>query len=128
MEKIRKKTNGRRGITNSRSELKIERNILYMKIYNNTKIIKRFMNHLEDEFIYDLGIEIRNGIEKATGESIPDWSYAFQIISDISEGYLFDTLDREKYFNLIGHINNDLTYYQIEEIVNQAAKHLEYVS
>lgn len=79
------------------------------------------MNHLADEFIYDLSVQIRNGIEKATGESISDFSYAFQIISDISEGFLFDTLDKEQYFILIGHLGNDLTFYQVEEIVNQAA-------
>jgi len=93
------------------------------------KIVKKLMDGIIEEQIYDLSVEICNGLEIATGKDIPDWSGAFQTISDISEGYLFDMLDKEKYFNLLGQVSSGgLTFYKIEEIISQAAERLGYAS
>lgn len=92
------------------------------------KIVNRLMIDIAEEQIFDLSVEICNLLEKATEESISQWSGAFQTITDIAEGYLLDTLDKEKYFNLIGQVTADISFYEIEEIISRAAEHLGYVS
>lgn len=89
------------------------------------KIVNRLMNNLADEQIYDLAVEIRIGIEKITSESILEWGGAFQIISDIAEAYLTDTLDWNNFY--LSDIHADLTDIQVEEIIRQAIECLGYV-
>lgn len=122
----------------SRSKFQTKGETYIMKIeISNSKMktpigvktsLEQMMEYLVDEQIYNLGVEICKGLEQATGERIPDWSGAFQTISDIAEGYLFNTLDKEIYFNLLGQTSNSLSYYQLDEIISQAAERLGYVS
>lgn len=89
--------------------------------------LNRLMEDMVDDLIYELGYEIKKGIEETTGESISDFSYAFDIIADISEGFLFGK-NKDKYFSLMAHIRNGLDFYRIEEIVNKSAERLGYAS
>ena len=97
--------------------MNIDINNSIIKIPSSIEIdVKRYTNYLEDELIYDIGVQICNEIYKITKKAIPDWSFAFQCISDIAEGCLYDTLKTEQYYYLMGHIP-EIGYYDIDEIV-----------
>ena len=70
---------------------------------------------LRDWEIYHLADDIRLEVKKLTGENIPDWSGAFQVISDIAHSCLFGTLSWDA-INL-ADIHSDLTYAQVHEIL-----------
>ena len=85
---------------------------------------KKLMERLAEEDNYNLAVEIRQGVQQFTCQSIAEWGGEFQIISDISYAFLKGEDWKDIDLSLI---NPDLTVQKVQEIIDEAVKRLGFV-